>query len=253
FRVGQSAALLTTLPFGLRAILELRPRATGARSADTVVRNEPTFVRPDLRGGAQIAFIAESGPSRRDDIQRSSGIESYSVPKLDRGSVKIAGIIDLPANTLVVDSATGGFRLRDSVNIGAPRPPLIVAQRGSDVMQVDYSGATLSYSFSQTNWSMEMPGIEMWTDCLGVTKVAGLRSHLVAGTTARPVVRDVAMLLKHEIEAALTFLTGFGSRPQMGPMDLGASNTVTEHKFTLAVDKSWEFPNAPGGRFIYVK
>src|SRR5438128_2089776 len=93
----------------------------------------------------------------------------------------------------------------------------------------------------------------MWTDCLGVTKVAGLRSHLVAGTTTRPIVRDIAMLLKQEIEAALTFLTGFGSRPQMGPMDLGASNTVTEHKFTLAVDKSWEFPNAPGGRFIYVK
>jgi hypothetical protein len=161
--------------------------------------------------------------------------------------------INLPANTLVVDSATGGFRLRDSVNIGAPRPPLIVAQRGSDVMQVDYSGATLSYAFSQTNWSMEMPGIEMWTDCLGMTKVAGLRSHLVAGTTARPVVRDVAMLLKQEIEAALTFLTGFSARPQMGPIDLGASNTVTEHKFTLAVDKKWEFPITPSGPFIHVK
>jgi hypothetical protein len=164
-----------------------------------------------------------------------------------------ANSIDLPANTLLVDSATGGFQLRDSVNIGAPRPPLIVAQRGSDVMQVDYSGATLSYSFSQTNWSMEMTGIEMWTDCLGVTKVAGLRSHLAAGTTARPVVRDIAMLLKQEIEAALTFLTGFSSRPQMGPMDLGASNTVTEHKFTLAVDKSWEFPIKRSGPFIHVK
>jgi hypothetical protein len=164
-----------------------------------------------------------------------------------------ANSINLPANTLVVDPATGGFQLRDSVNIGAPRPPLIVAQRGSDVMQVNYSGATLSFSFSQTNWSMEMPGIEMWTDCLGVTKVAGLRSHLVAGTTARPIVRDIAMLLKQEIEAALTFLTGFSSRPEMGSMDLGASNTVTEHKFTLIKDKDWEFPNAPGGSFIYVK
>jgi hypothetical protein len=164
-----------------------------------------------------------------------------------------ANSINLPANTLVVDSATGGFRLRDSVNIGAPRPPLIVAQRGSDVMQVDYSGATLSFSFNQTNWSMEMPGIEMWTDCLGVTKVSGLRSNLVAGTTARPVVRDVAMLLKPEIEAALTFLTGFSSRPLMGPMDLGASNTVTEHKFTLTIDKSWEFPITPSGPLIHIE
>ena len=165
----------------------------------------------------------------------------------------VGNSINLPANTLVVDSATGGFRLRDDVNIGAPRPPLIVAQRGSDVMQVDYSGATLSYSFSQTNWSMEMPGIEMWTDCLGMSKVAGLRSHLVAGTTARPVVRDIAMLLKQEIEAALTFLSGFGSRPQMGPMDLGASNTVSEHKFTLEVDRKFEFPITPSGPFIHVK
>ena len=164
-----------------------------------------------------------------------------------------ANSITLAANALVVDATTGSFRLRDSVNMGAPRPPLIVAQRGSDVMQVDYSGATLSYSFNPTSWSLDMPGIEMWTDCLGVHKVAGLRSHLVAGTTIRPVVRDVAMLLQHDIEAALSFLTGFGSRPPMGPIDLGASNTVTEHKFTLAVDKSWEFPITKSGFPIHVK
>src|SRR5258707_11857571 len=69
--------------------------------------------------------------------------------------------INLPSNRLVLSSSTGGFRMRDNVNIGAPRPPLIVAQRGSDVIQVDYSGASLSYSFSQKNLSMEMPGIEI--------------------------------------------------------------------------------------------
>jgi hypothetical protein len=61
------------------------------------------------------------------------------------------------------------------------------------------------------------------------------------------------MLLQQDIEKALSFLTGFGSRPQMGPLDLGASNTVTEHKFTLAVDKSFEFPITPSGPFIHVK
>jgi len=49
------------------------------------------------------------------------------------------------------------------------------------------------------------------------------------------------MLLQHDLQSALSFLTGFGNRPLMGPMDLGASNTVTEHKFTLAVDKSFKF------------
>lgn len=157
----------------------------------------------------------------------------------------VVNAVTLPANVLVVDPASGGFHLRDNVNMPAPRPPLIVAQHGSDVMQVDYSGANLSLTIAQNNWRMEMPGIEMWTDCLGISKVAGLRSHLIAGTNDRPVVRDIAMLLQHDIEAALTFLTGFGDRPVMGPMDLGASNTVTEHKFTVAVDRFWEFPPPP--------
>ncbi len=163
----------------------------------------------------------------------------------------VVNAVTLPPNVLVVDPASGGFRLRDNVNMAAPRPPLIVAQHGSDVMQVDYSGAQLSLTIAQNNWKMEMPGIEMWTDCLGISKVAGLRSHLIAGTNDRPVVRDIAMLLQHDIESALSFLSGFGNRPLMGPMDLGASNTVTEHKFALAVDKSFKFP--PGETLPQVK
>jgi hypothetical protein len=163
----------------------------------------------------------------------------------------LGNAVTLPPNVLVVDPISGGFHLRDDVNMPAPRPPLIVAQHGSDVMQVDYSGATLSLTIAQNSWKMEMPGIEMWTDCLGISKVAGLRSHLIAGTNDRPVVRDIGMLLQHDIESALSFLTGFGNRPLMGPMDLGASNTVTEHKFTLAVDKSFKFP--PGETLPQVK
>lgn len=153
-----------------------------------------------------------------------------------------ANAITLPPNVLVVDPATGGFRLRDDVNIGAPRPPLIIAQRGSDVMQVDYSGATLSLSVGQTGWHVDMPGLELWTDCLGIPRVSGMRTRLVAGTHERPVVRDIQALLKSEIETALTFLVGFGDRPQMGPIDLGASNNVVEHKFALEVERHWKFP-----------
>src|SRR5205823_3033058 len=88
FRAGQSAALLTTLPFGLRAILELRPHAAGGRSSDTIMRNEPTFVQPDLQGGAQVAFIAESGPSGRDDSSYFDGsaIQLRNGVALDTGA-----------------------------------------------------------------------------------------------------------------------------------------------------------------------
>jgi len=159
--------------------------------------------------------------------------------------------ITLPPNVLAVDASSGAFRLRDDVNIAAPRPPLVVAQRGSDVMQVDYAGATLSLAIAPTSWRMDMPGLEMWTDCLGVAKVAGMRSRLVAGTNDRPVVRDIDMLLKSEIESALTFLTGFSARPQMGPVDLGATNNVVEHKITLGADHSWKIP--PGEHLPQVK
>jgi hypothetical protein len=114
-------------------------------------------------------------------------------------------------------------------------------------MQVDYSGATLSMSIAQASWQIDMPGIETWTDCLGLRKVLGLRSHLVAGTNSRPVLRDIRMLLLDEIEDAVTFLEGFGSRPQMGPVDLGASNSEGEHKVTIAFDRT---ANIPPGEFL---
>lgn len=149
--------------------------------------------------------------------------------------------ITLPANALSVDP-TGAFRLRDDVIMNAPRGALILGQQGADVLQVDYAGSRLALSITPTAWRLDMPGVEVWTDCLGISKVAGMRTHFIAGTNDRPIVTEIASLLQHDIETALTFLAGFGDRPMMGPIDLGTSNTVKEHKFSVQVDHEWSFP-----------
>ncbi|HYR30110.1 MAG TPA: hypothetical protein VEU30_16715, partial [Thermoanaerobaculia bacterium] len=76
FEAGRKAVLATTLPFGLKAVLELRPADTlqpVKRKRDTIRRNEPEFVDPDMRGGAQLSFIAESGPSGRRQSSHFDG------------------------------------------------------------------------------------------------------------------------------------------------------------------------------------
>ncbi|HVE87030.1 MAG TPA: hypothetical protein VND93_29440 [Myxococcales bacterium] len=159
--------------------------------------------------------------------------------------------ITLPPNALAVDPATGGFRLRDPVSIPAPRPPLIIAQRGSDVMQVDYGETTLSLSIERNGWHLDMPRVQMWSDILGISRVAGMRTQLVAGTNARAVLSDISLLLMPVIEKVLTFLPGFDARPPMGPVDLGASNNVVEHKLAVAADRIWKIP--PGDALPQLK
>src|SRR5262249_3105248 len=68
FREGTSVEMVTTLPFGIKAFLTLRPsESADGRAADSIARNEPAFAAPALTGGAQLSFTAESGSSGRDD------------------------------------------------------------------------------------------------------------------------------------------------------------------------------------------
>jgi len=96
--------MVTTLPFGLLALLELRPNATG-RAPDKVKRNEPLFLHPDLQGGAQLAFIAESGPSGRDDSSYFDGtsVQLRNGVLLDTGAplnISVLGSVVDPADSV---------------------------------------------------------------------------------------------------------------------------------------------------------
>lgn len=193
------------------------------------------FPRPHVVQGVT-ELRTRTVPFFADTLARSTG-KGLFPPK--------ANAITLPANVLVVNAATGGFRLRDAVDMNAPRPPLIVSQRGSDVIQLDYTPARLLFSFDQNNWNADLRNLEMWTDVTGIDKVAGIRMTLTGGTSVRPVVQNIQSLMMSLIEDALTFLGGLGARPEKDPIDLTATNRAKETEITVDAGIHWSIPPKP--------
>src|ERR1035438_4130733 len=67
-----AATLRTTLPFGMQALMTLRPKPT-PRPPDTIQRNEPHFPKPGVTGGAQLAFNAGASPNPSDESNYFDG------------------------------------------------------------------------------------------------------------------------------------------------------------------------------------
>lgn len=61
FGDGRSMALVTTLPFGLKAALQLRPTPLGALPPDQALWVRPRFAQPPLMGGLQLSLRAAGG------------------------------------------------------------------------------------------------------------------------------------------------------------------------------------------------
>ncbi len=64
FAGGDPALMVTTLPFGMVAQVQLQPHASGGRAADTVALTAPSFPGAGVRGGAQLTMRAEGGAAR---------------------------------------------------------------------------------------------------------------------------------------------------------------------------------------------
>ena len=98
--------MLTTLPFGIRALLTLRPtESADGRAADSIARNEPAFAEPALTGGAQLSFTAESGPSGRDDSSYFDGaaVQLANGVSLDTGAplnISVLGSVVSPPDSV---------------------------------------------------------------------------------------------------------------------------------------------------------
>ena len=85
----------------------------------------------------------------------------HASPTSSRCTTKGAGppaanSITLPADLLIVDPATGGFRLPQPISLSAPRTPLILATNGVESMRVDYQAtpATLSLTLDESRWHL---------------------------------------------------------------------------------------------------
>jgi hypothetical protein len=151
-----------------------------------------------------------------------------------------ANVIQLPANALVVDHASGSMRLHDPVDIAGPRPPLILATNGGDVVQLDYDEARLTSTLEDDSWSFDLTGLKLWSDLLGIKKLSGWSSDLHAGTSRRPVIENINTLMAPEFQSALSFLQALASPPTLAPVDLGAINGASETQLSVIISVWFE-------------
>ncbi len=150
-----------------------------------------------------------------------------------------ANAVQLPSNALLLDPG-GAFRLRDAVDITAPRPPLILASNGSDVVQIDYSEARLQTNLETDSWSLDFTDMKLWSDLLGIKKFAGWSSDLQAGTSRKPLIENINTLMASELQSALSFLQAFSSPPTLAPVDLSATNGVSETQLSVIISVFFE-------------
>jgi hypothetical protein len=153
-----------------------------------------------------------------------------------------ANVIQLPAKPLLVDRASGSLRLSEEIDITGPRPPLILATNGSDVVQLDYEEARLTSSLEEASWSFNLTGLQLWSDVLGIKKFYGWSSDLHAGTGVTPVIENTNALMAPAFQSAVSFLQAFSSPPALPPFDLGAINSPTEKEFSLIVSYWKQLP-----------
>ncbi len=156
-----------------------------------------------------------------------------------------ANAIQLPANALLIDFASGAFRLRDAVDVTNPRPPLILATNGSDVVQLDYSEARLSSGLGADNWSFDLTELQLWSDLLGIKRFSGWSSDLHAGTSRRPVIENINTLMAPVLQSALGFLRGLSAPPTLASIDLSAVNGASEIQLSVIRSRYWAFPEDP--------
>lgn len=155
-----------------------------------------------------------------------------------------ANAIELALNLLVINPA-GRFRLKNPVNMAAPRLPLELSSSGSDRMQLVYDGASLSVDVQEAGWSVDLQGLGIWADFLGMEKFSGATYRIVGSDSQRVQLRDITTHLHEDFENALKFIPGFLDRRILGPIDLKATNA--EEKIKIFVGLNWGIPDQEVG------
>lgn len=81
FTQGNPAAVLTTLSFGLKAVVRLTPQHTVTRNAGALTIVQPAFPQKGMKGGIQLNLLAESGHPKFES--RSPGFEGFMAQTLN--------------------------------------------------------------------------------------------------------------------------------------------------------------------------
>lgn len=148
--------------------------------------------------------------------------------------------IELALNSLLINTATGRFRLKNPVNMVAPRLPLDLSNSGADRMQLVYDNTSLSVGIQETSWSVDLQGLDIWADLLGMEKFGGTTYRVVGSSAQRPQLQEITTHLHQDFEKALQFIPGFLNRGPFGPIDLNATNLAHEIKIVVIAEKEIE-------------
>jgi hypothetical protein len=151
----------------------------------------------------------------------------------------IPNVIQLPGGPyrLLVNGSNAGLRLTPAVTAPNPRPELALSAPGANRIRLLYDAATLHLDIQDATWSLDLPGLRIWADLMGIDKFSGTEYHLVGSTTQRPQLRDILTFLDSGFEDALRFIPGFLNRGTFGPIDLKATNVKHELKIATGFEK----------------
>ncbi len=145
--------------------------------------------------------------------------------------------IELALNPLVLNVASGRFRLKNPVNMAAPRAPLDLSNGGLNRMRLVYDSASLFVDVQETGWSLDLQGLDIQADLFGMEKFSGTTYRVVGSDTERPQLRDITTHLHKDFEEVLAFIPGFANRGIFGPIDLNSTNGEFEIKIVTFVEK----------------
>jgi hypothetical protein len=106
YRDGNPAAMVTTLPFGLKSVVALRTGWQDGRAPDSFNITQPEFAENGMRGGVQLTMQAESGAQHRNEqsayfegatLQLLNGVDIYTGEEL---GISVLGGTNQPESTV---------------------------------------------------------------------------------------------------------------------------------------------------------
>lgn len=134
------------------------------------------------------------------------------------------------AHRLEVSPASGFFRLVPPVGFAPGAQDVLLSDSADAATRLDYDETSIDLRIEESEWSLTMPHLKVWTDILGLEDMSGMRASLVGGTHVRPQLVEIGSLMHPTLESMLEFLPGFLPRSTVPPIDLAATNVKFKGK-----------------------
>lgn len=173
FEAGAPAAVLTTLSFGLKAVLGLSPVDSASRHADSMEQVQPSFEERQLRGGRQIKLLAESGSPVK--TERSPGFPGFTTQTLNGYELLTGTPLGLSVLGATVQSpASVESQFNDEFSVSGTEPFV-------PVTRFDLSG------YGASNFSD-------WDNPGALAQIGKVQFKIMVGRTAMEIVKFVSKI-----------------------------------------------------------